>query len=103
MIITDDKDKIIEAYKKEQVEYTNKFIDMQKVIEYLEKEKDRLGSLFYERNEENIKLHHIIKEVREYIDNDFNRFDCFGSMAVSMEMNYKREELLEILDKVGEE
>jgi hypothetical protein len=41
----------------------------------------------------------IIKEVREYVDNDFNRFDCFGSMAVSMEMNYKREELLEILDK----
>lgn len=54
-----------------------------------------------EQNDEIEKLHSIIKEAREYIDNDFNRFDCFGSMKVSMEMNYKREELLEILDKVN--
>lgn len=39
-----------------------------------------------------------IDKAIEYIDNDFNRFDCFGSMAVSMEMNYKREELLNILN-----
>lgn len=42
-------------------------------------------------------LQNVIKKAREYVDNDFNRFDCFGSMAVAMEMNHKREELLEIL------
>ena len=97
MIITDDKDKIIEAYKKEQAEYTNKFIDMQKEIEYLEKEKDRLGSLFYERNEENIKLHSIIKEARKYIQ---DRYD--GEVLTHTFDKDNVKELLEILDKVEE-
>ena len=60
---------------------------------------DRLERKLEEKDKEIERLNNIIKEVREYIDNDFNRFNCFGSMAVSMEMNYKREELLEILDK----
>ena len=82
------------------LDYARQDIDKKdKEIERLKEKVKEWQDISTRINEDNNRLNNIIKEVREYIDNDFNRFDCFGSMAVSMEMNYKREELLEILDK----
>ena len=46
----EEKDKEIERLNKE--------------LEYYKKEKERLGKLFYNRNEENIRLNNIIKELQ---------------------------------------
>lgn len=56
----------------------------------------------FELYAQNEKYKILLYKLKEYIDNDFNRFDCFGSMAVSMEMNYKREELLKMLEDIDE-
>jgi hypothetical protein len=91
---------------KSKAQMINLYLDKLKEIEELKAEIKELNddnvwwtNRFNAVERDNEKLNNIINEAREYIDNDFNRFDCFGSMAVSMEMNYKREELLEILDK----
>ena len=68
---------------------------VEQYITDLQKEIDRLGKLFYERNEENIRLNNIIKEVREYIEdvpnNNADGWQC-GRESLA-------EELLEILNK----
>lgn len=122
MIITDDKDKIIKAYKKEQVEYTNKFIDMQEEIERLKKENKELEEIIDIREcqledmqqqktdytQVNIlemkldKLHSIIKEVREYIkeNQEEHKYTDRGGFTYT-EGHFLRDSdtLLEILDK----
>ena len=58
------------------------------------------GDALVDLKHENEWLHHIIKEVREYIQNDIkgNYFKRYDDEVYEM-----CEELLEILDKVGDE
>ena len=71
---------IIEYLKKQNGNCSNELSNVEGLclvnyIEWLEKEKDRLGKLFYERNEENIKLNNIINELERYIGNEYYCFD----------------------------
>ena len=66
---------IIEYLKKQNGNCSNELSNVEGLclvnyIEWLEKEKDRLGKLFYERNEENIRLNNIINKALEKI-NDY--------------------------------
>ena len=61
---------IIEYLKKQNGNCSNELSNVEGLclvnyIEWLEKEKDRLGKLFYERNEENIRLNNIINELKK--------------------------------------
>lgn len=63
---------IIEYLKKQNGNCSNELSNVEGLclvnyIEWLEKEKDRLGKLFYERNEENIRLNNIINGLEKYI------------------------------------
>ena len=101
MVLTNDgKAMLIKVYE-EEIERLNN------IINELENEKDRLGSLFYERNEENIKmdleierLHSIIKEVREYIEKTKFKY-CDDELCYMIDNHYNN--ILEILDKVDKE
>lgn len=42
--------------------------EVEQYITDLQKEIDRLGKLFYERNEENIRLNNIINELERYME-----------------------------------
>ena len=62
---------IIEYLKKQNGNCSNELSNVEGLclvnyIEWLEKEKDRLGKLFYERNEENIRLNNIINTMLEF-------------------------------------
>lgn len=95
MIITDDKDKIIKAYKKEQVEYTNKFIDMQEEIERLTAESTKWESKFYDEAK---KVDRAIEYLESY-NTDFK--NCrFGEAPISLR---ELGDLLNILKGVDEE
>ena len=67
---------------------------VEQYITDLQKEIDRLGKLFYERNEEKIRLNNIIEEVREYIKERYN-----GEVLTHTFDKDNVGELLEILDK----
>ena len=58
----------------------------------LEYDKETLRDMVLEKQKENERLHNIIKEVREYIENNIG--GCFGG-----EFKGSPFELLEILDK----
>ena len=63
---------IIEYLKKQNGNCSNELSNVEGLclvnyIEWLEKEKDRLGKLFYERNEENIRLKNNINKGIEAI------------------------------------
>lgn len=67
---------IIEYLKKQNGNCSNELSNVEGLclvnyIEWLEKEKDRLGKLFYERNEENIRLNNIINELERYINEEY--------------------------------
>ena len=64
---------IIEYLKKQNGNCSNELSNVEGLclvnyIEWLQKEKDRLGKLFYERNEENIRLNNIINKGIEAIN-----------------------------------
>lgn len=44
-------------------------------IKDMQKEIDRLGKLFYERNEENIRLNNIINEFNKFIEEVYNHIN----------------------------
>lgn len=43
------------------------------------------------------------KEAIEYIHDKLDRFDCDGNLSISMQISYCEEDLLNILNKVGED
>ena len=115
---------IIEYLKKQNGNCSNELSNVEGLclvnyIEWLEKEKDRLGKLFYERNEENIRLNNIINELKkeneqlqqqckkqkevinsaiEYVENRIVEDDYM--LRVDTDMVQK--ELLDILKEVSE-
>lgn len=72
-------------------------------INYAEQESDWKDLTIVKLLSEISDLEDKIDKAIEYIDNDFNRFNCFGHLNVAMEMTYKKEELLDILKGSDEE
>ena len=52
---------------------------------------------------ENEAYENMRKEAREYIHDKLDRFDCDGNLSISMQISYCEEDLLNILNKVGED
>ena len=93
---------IIEYLKKQNGNCSNELSNVEGLclvnyIEWLEKEKDRLGKLFYERNEENIRLNNIINELEKWLVDYIKLFD-----EPDMLEEQTCEALKEVLDKLQE-
>ena len=82
---------------KQEEKYNNMLKRKNKEISILKDDKEHLGEFLKESNEEIERLQSIIKEVREYIeDNFYQSGGCVG--GTDLPYSYI-EELLEILDK----
>lgn len=72
---------IIEYLKKQNGNCSNELSNVEGLclVNYIEwLEKDRLGKLFYERNEENIRLNNIINELEKWLEERLKKLDING-------------------------
>ena len=65
----------------------------------LEQEIDRLGKLFYERNEENIRLNNIISELEKWLKERLEKLDIVGDDDIYMALEIALNKLQELKEK----
>ena len=98
---------IIEYLKKQNGNCSNELSNVEGLclvnyIEWLEKEKDRLGKLFYERNEENIRLNNIINELEKDLQSNMAYYDNLYEKLDEQEYIDKYFALKEVFNKLQE-
>jgi hypothetical protein len=62
-----------------------------------------LELMFFKKEKQLEAYENMRKEAIEYIHDKLDRFDCDGNLSISMQITYCEEDLLNILNKVGED
>lgn len=84
---------------KDKIEVSMNVYDIPILIEELEKAEDEIKKL----QQENQQLKKQKDDVVDFIHKELDRFDCEGSMSISMRISYFKEELLRMLGETDVE